>query len=243
MSILICKNISSEGPGTIEDFLRSKEIQYTIVDLYKGESLPSDAGRFDTLVMLGGPMSVNDDLQYIRDEEHLVRDFAARGKKIFGICLGAQIMAKALGAQVRKVPGQEVGWLPIKFSEEGLRDPLIQGLATHPATEVIDRAIPVFHWHGETFDLPHGAIRIASSRACENQAFQVGSGVIGLQFHLETTPQTARDIVNNCRDELVPGEFIQPESVILSALSAKYEKINALMQEMLSFLVESDTNN
>ncbi|HMK60095.1 MAG TPA: type 1 glutamine amidotransferase [Dissulfurispiraceae bacterium] len=193
MSVLICKNISSEGPGTIEDFLRSKGIPYTIVDLSAREALPVDMGPYDTLVMLGGPMSVNDDLPYIRDEEVLVRDFAARGKKMFGVCLGAQIMAKALGAQVRKGPGPEVGWLPIKFSEEGLMDPLIQGLATHPATEVIDRAIPVFHWHGETFDIPVGALRLACSELYQNQAFRYGKSAYGFQFHIEVSERIIYD--------------------------------------------------
>jgi len=103
MSVLICKNISNEGPGTIEDYLHLKEIPHTIVDLSKGESLP-DATSFDTLIMLGGPMSVNDDISYIRKEEELVRDFALIGKKMLGVCLGAQIMAKDLGAKVYKGP-------------------------------------------------------------------------------------------------------------------------------------------
>ncbi|HMK56265.1 MAG TPA: type 1 glutamine amidotransferase [Dissulfurispiraceae bacterium] len=193
MSVLICKNVSSEGPGTIEDYLRPKGISYTIVDLSVGEPLPVEMGLYDTLVMLGGPMSVNDDLRYIRDEEALVRDFAAQGKKMFGICLGAQIMAKALGAQVRKGLGTEVGWLPIKFSEEGLRDPLIQGLATHPASEVIDRAIPVFHWHGETFDIPAGAVRLASSELYQNQAFRYGKSAYAFQFHIEVSERIIYD--------------------------------------------------
>ena len=131
MSVLILKNIETEGPGTIEDFLKGNGIPYTVVDLSRGEVVPA-AGGFDTLVMLGGPMSVNDDLRYIRDEEALARDFVAAGKKIFGICLGAQIMAKALGSRVYKGKEKEIGWYDIELTGGGLKDLLMNKLAAHP---------------------------------------------------------------------------------------------------------------
>jgi GMP synthase (glutamine-hydrolysing) len=192
MSVLICKNISSEGPGTVEDYLRQNKVPYTIIDLYKGESLP-DAASFDALVMLGGPMSVNDDIHYIRREEELVRDFASEAKSMLGICLGAQIMAKALGAKVYKGPAPEIGWLDITLSEEGLTDPLMIKLAGRPDLNNLAKSFKVFHWHGETFDIPPGASRLASSELYANQAFRFGVNAYAFQFHIEVSEQIIYD--------------------------------------------------
>jgi GMP synthase-like glutamine amidotransferase len=191
MSVLICKNISTEGPGTIEDYLRLKEIPYTIVDLCKGESLP-DETSFDTLIMLGGPMSVNDDISYIREEEELVRNFTLSGKKMLGVCLGAQIMAKALGAKVYKGPAPEVGWFDIALCIEGLYDSLIINMFSHPDTGEVCKKSKVFHWHGETFDIPQGASRLAFSDLYPNQAFKYGRGY-AFQFHIEVSEQMIYD--------------------------------------------------
>ena len=192
MPVLICKNISTEGPGTIEEHLRLERIPYTIVDLYIGESLPDNA-RYDTLIILGGPMSVNEDLQYIRKEEDLVRDFASKCKKILGICLGAQIMARALGAKVYKGAATEVGWHNIALSEEGWGDPLMSKLAVHPETGNAENVFRVFHWHGETFDIPAGARRLASSDIYTNQAFKYGEAAYAFQFHIEVSEQIIYD--------------------------------------------------
>ncbi len=192
MAVLICKNISSEGAGTIEDYLRISKIPYTVVDLYKGESLP-DPASFDTLVMLGGPMSVNDSIDYIRLEEELVRDFAARNKKMFGVCLGAQIMAKALGSRVYKGPAPEIGWLDITLCEAGLNDPFMIKLAGYSTSGNLTRSFKVFHWHGETFDIPRGAMRLASSDLYPNQAFRFGPSAYAFQFHIEASEQIIYD--------------------------------------------------
>lgn len=189
MNVLICKNITAEGPGTIEDYLQREGIPYTIIDLYKGEGL-HDTSAFDSLIMLGGPMSVNDDIDYIRREEKLVLDFAAAGKKIFGVCLGAQIMAKALGAKVYKGPAPEIGWFDIDLCDEGLHDTLILKLAAQPDEGDIRKSFKVFHWHGETFDIPAGASRLASSKLYPNQAFKYGNHAYAFQFHIEVREQT-----------------------------------------------------
>jgi GMP synthase-like glutamine amidotransferase len=191
MSVLIIKNIISEGPGTIEDYLRAEKIPYSIIDLSKKENLPATGG-FDTLIMMGGPMSVNEDdiYPYLREEEDLVRDFMSKGKKVLGICLGAQIMAKVLGAKVYVGPEKEIGWYDIELTGDGLRDPLMRKLAIHPEEGDFWRRFKVFHWHGETFDIPEGAVvRLARSELYPNQAFRYGNNAYAFQFHIEVTKE------------------------------------------------------
>ena len=193
MSVLILKNISSEGPGTIVDHLLEKGTDYSIVDLAAGE-LPS-AEKADTLVLMGGPMSVNesDIYPYIKKEVELVQDFIREEKKVLGICLGAQIMASALGARVYSGPEKEVGWLDIELQEEGIKDPLMTKMAVHPKAGDFWKRFKVFHWHGETFDLPSGAVRLAKSALYTNQAFRYGSNAYAFQFHVEVKKEMVYD--------------------------------------------------
>jgi GMP synthase-like glutamine amidotransferase len=186
MSVLICKNIESEGPGTIEDFLKARSIAYKIVELSRTEDI-SNPADYDILVMMGGPMSVNEDdiYPYIKKEETLVRDFIAAGKRVLGVCLGAQIMAKALGSRVYKGAEKEIGWYDIEITGDALMDKRIKYLAAHPRTEDTGRTFKVFHWHGETFDIPKGAVRLASSALYPNQAFRYGENAYAFQFHIE----------------------------------------------------------
>lgn len=185
MSVLILKNVSTEGPGTIEDFLREQGIPYRIVELEK-EAVPHP-DEFDTLVMMGGPMSVNEEeiYPYIKRERELVKEFIAGGKRVFGVCLGAQIMAKALGAEVYVGPEKEIGWYEIELTEDGIRDPLMKKLAVHPRAGDFWKRFRVFHWHGETFDVPSGAVRLAKSALYPNQAFRYSNNAYAFQFHIE----------------------------------------------------------
>ncbi|NUM99996.1 MAG: type 1 glutamine amidotransferase [Bryobacteraceae bacterium] len=135
------------------------------------------------LVLMGGPMSANDNVDYIRRELQLIEQFVAAGKPVLGICLGAQLIAKAAGARVYRNSVKEIGWAPVYWTEAGHRDPLFAGL---------NQPENVFHWHGETFDLPAGADWLAYSEACRHQGFRLGKAY-GLQFHLEVTPAMIRD--------------------------------------------------
>jgi GMP synthase (glutamine-hydrolysing) len=197
MTILILKNMPSEGPGTIEDFLRERGIQYKIVDCHK-ETIPTD-DDFEALVMLGGPMSVNEEDAYpfLRNEISLARESIDKGKKVFGVCLGAQIMARALGAKVYRGPQPEIGWYDIELTEEGISDQRIERLAMHPKDGDLQRKFEVFHWHGETFDLPVGAIRMASSDMYPNQAFRYGDKAYAFQFHIEVKKEMIYEWLRN----------------------------------------------
>lgn len=212
MFVLICKNIESEGPGTIEDFLKARNIAYTIVEMATGDiANPAD---YDTLVMMGGPMSVNDDdiFPYIKTEEKLARDFITSGKRVLGVCLGAQIMAKALGSRVYKGSQKEIGWYDIDITEEGLMDERIKRLAMHPHTGDVGRKFKVFHWHGETFDIPNSAVRLASSSLYPNQAFRHGENAYAFQFHIEVQKTMVYEWLKN---EAVDLEKIKAETEAL----------------------------
>jgi GMP synthase-like glutamine amidotransferase len=142
---------------------------------------------------MGGPMSVNDPLEYLRREEDYIREAVRRRVHVLGICLGAQLIAKALGAEVRPNRAPEIGWFEVRFTPSASRDLLFGGLA----------AETVFHWHSETFDLPPGAELLASSDLCRNQAFRIGDLVYGMQFHPEVTPEMIADWCSqdqNCSD-------------------------------------------
>lgn len=221
MAVLMCKNIETEGPGTIEGFLRKSGIPYTIVELSKEEGIPNP-DNFDTLVMMGGPMSVNDRIPYIIKEERLVRDFIVKDKKIFGVCLGAQIMAKALGAKVYVGQEKEIGWYDIELTAEGIKDLLMQKLAIHPEERDFWKRFKVFHWHGETFDIPHGAVLLASSKLYPNQAFRYGNNAYAFQFHIEVSKEMIYDWFSTTGGSASSDE--KDKSVDISKLKEETEK-------------------
>ncbi|MCK5512488.1 MAG: type 1 glutamine amidotransferase [Thermodesulfovibrionia bacterium] len=198
MSALICKNIEAEGPGTIEDYLERENIAYKIVDLSMGENIP-DPDSFDTLILMGGPMSANEGemYPYLKEEEKLVRSFLSQEKKILGICLGAQIMAKTLGAKVYFGSEKEIGWYDIELTGGGLKDPYMRKLALHSEVKDFWKKFKVFHWHGETFNIPEGAVRLASSELYPNQAFRYGDKAYAFQFHIEVSKEMIYDWFRN----------------------------------------------
>ena len=177
--ILAFRHVPFEGLGAIEPALLARGLAIDYADLYLPGAPAPDTAAYRALVFMGGPMSVNDDLPYLRREEAYIRDAVARGIPVLGVCLGSQLIARALGASVRRNPVKEIGWFDIELTAAGREDPLFAGLQPRE---------PMFHWHGETFDLPPGAELLASSERCRNQAFRVAPNVYAMQFHLEVTP-------------------------------------------------------
>ena len=222
----VLQHVSFEGLGSISAWLSQRGANVTCTRFFEPEPLPSLDG-IDLIIALGGPMSVNDEELYpwLREEKRFIADAISSGKAVLGICLGAQLIANALGSRVYPGEEKEIGWFPI------LGEPATADTFEFPATTT------VFHWHGETFDLPEEAVRLASSAACRNQAFQVGARTIGLQFHLETTCESASEIISNCAEELVPGRHIQTEQALRSVPQENYSEINALMTTVLDYLV------
>jgi GMP synthase-like glutamine amidotransferase len=222
------QHVPFEGLGSIAPWLAAAGYDITSTRFYESAELP-DVDEIDLLVVMGGPMSVNDEDQFpwLAAEKRFIRAAVQAGKPVLGVCLGAQLIASAAGARVFANPQKEIGWFPVQGIDRGSQ-----------AHFQFPPSATVFHWHGETFDLPAGAVRLAQSQACPNQAFQLGRSVIGLQFHLESTPASARDLVANCRDELIPAKYVQSEDQILAAGAQTYQSINRLMGEVLAFLLQ-----
>jgi GMP synthase-like glutamine amidotransferase len=221
------QHVPFEGLGSIAAWLEARQARVTLTRLFAGPALP-DPVDLDWLIVMGGPMSVNDEAlhPWLRDEKRFIAEAISRGVTVLGICLGAQLIAGCLGARVYRNPQPEIGWFPVERT-----------VPKRPggAANWLPRTCTVFHWHGETFDLPPGTQQIARSEACENQGFALGTRVIGLQFHLETTPGSARAMLEAGRAEVVPARWIQPEKDIL-AESGRFDAANSVMSALLEKL-------
>lgn len=200
-------------------------ISYT--RFYNHES-PHNLNEIDLLIVMGGPMSVHDEAQYpwLVEEKEAITAAVEAKKKILGICLGAQLIAVALGANVEQNREKEIGWFPIykssKFSDKWSR--------------VLPDRILAFHWHGETFTIPEGAERIYSSEACQNQGFIFGENVVALQFHLETTEALAESLIEQCGDELIDSKYIQTKEQMLNP--DNFVHINSVMKSIIHTLIQ-----
>ncbi len=214
----------------MEPWLVERGAEISSTRFFVPHKLPSLEG-IDLVIVMGGPMSVNDeaDLPWLMEEKRFVRDAISSGVAVLGVCLGAQLIASVMGSRVYANPQKEIGWFEIESV-------LPEGATRSEVFRFPDVAT-VFHWHGETFDLPPGATRLARSTACENQAFQLGRNVIGLQFHLETTPASMNAITTACRDELAPDAFVQSEECIRSVSPETFGQMHELMGAVLDHLL------
>lgn len=225
MYVHVLQHVPFEGLGSIATWLEDRNAQVGWTRFHAGDTLPVLAG-IDLLIVLGGPMSVNDeaDHPWLAAEKRFVAAAIAAGTPVLGICLGAQLIASALGARVYPGPQKEIGWFPITAAEGA------------PGCFAFPPEATVFHWHGETFDLPPGATRLAASTVVPHQAFQFGARVIGLQFHLETTPESLAAIVEHCADELTDGPTIQSAAAMRQTPASRFAEVNALMATVLDYL-------
>lgn len=190
MRIHYFQHVTFEGLGAIADWAKAKGHTISVTKWYEDPSLPS-LQDFDMLIVMGGPMGVyEEDIHpWLITEKAFIRETIAADKPVLGICLGAQLIAAALGARVYPNGQKEIGWFPVQFKD-----------GTTPT---------VLHWHGDTFDLPENAVLLAESVACKNQAYQYGEKVIGLQFHFEMTPGSLDVMISHCEHELIPDTYIQ----------------------------------
>lgn len=226
MRIHYLQHVPFEGPAAIVDWATRRGHGLTGTHLYRGDTF-FDLDTCDGLVVMGGPMSVNDGERYpwIETETRLIAGAIERNMPILGVCLGAQLIAKALGARVYPAPEKEIGWFPVRRV-----DPAESGaFAGGPAT------FTPFHWHGETFDLPRGARRLAETEVCPNQAFQFGRRVIGLQFHIEATPESVAALIEGAAHEITGGRFQQTPAEILDSAD-RSAKVRPILFDILDQL-------
>ena len=220
------QHVPFEGLGAIEGWLTARGHTLTCTRFWAGDAAPATTDGFDWLVVMGGPMNIYQyrDYPWLKAEKRVIRDAVTAGKRVLGVCLGAQLIADALGGKVYQNAHREIGWFPVTAVPEGKDSPL-----AFPAET------PVFHWHGDTFSLPPGGVWLARSEACEHQAFAVGARVLGLQFHLEMTPEDVARIAKECADELTESKFVQPAEAII-ARAACENAARALMDRLLGLI-------
>jgi GMP synthase-like glutamine amidotransferase len=195
--VLVFRHVPWEHLGYLADALETRAVDYAYADLIEdpSQALPVPVDACAGVISMGGPMSANDRHPGLAREIALLSSAVELGKPVLGVCLGAQLLAKAAGAPVYRNPVKEIGWYPIHFRAEAGEDALFAGISS-PRT--------VFHWHGETFDLPSGSVWLASSAACAHQAFRLRERAWGLQFHLETSPQM---IAQWLREDAMEGDL------------------------------------
>ena len=228
MNIHILQHAAFEGPACISDWCSKAQLSLTRTHLYQGDPLP-DIKALDILVVLGGPMSVTDKEHYpwLNDELSFIRQCIAEDKTVLGICLGAQLVATSLGARVTPNQDKEIGWFALQ------RD---AALADHPLARILPENFDAFHWHGETFALPEGAVPLASSAACANQGFVYKDKVLGLQFHLETSFGLANLLIKNCHYDLAEGPYTQTETEMLSK-PERFDQAQRRMYQLLDYVL------
>jgi len=226
MKIHYLQHVSFEGLGYIERWLEENKHAISTTSFFEdGYTLPS-LGDIDALIILGGPMSVHDEIQFpwLAEEKAFITACILAGKRVLGICLGAQLMASCLGAGVGRAGNKEIGWFPVQPTEA------CKDVAWF--YDLFRKRPNVFHWHGEQFDIPQGCLDVLSSEANGNQAFYLNKNVMGFQFHLEATPETTELMLENGREELTEDDYIQTGEQIKKGI-VEVENGNGIMQAIL----------
>jgi GMP synthase-like glutamine amidotransferase len=202
------QHVNYEGLGSIEEWISASDHSLTSTRFYENFTLPA-LDDFDWLIIMGGGMSVNDEdrFPWLADEKRFIRKAIDAGKTVLGICLGSQLVSAALGAKVYPNKEKEIGWFDIEFTCYALEAELFQDFGTR---------LKVFHWHGDTFDLPEGAVHLAWSRGCKNQAYLYKEKVLALQFHLEPTLDSLKQMIETGREELKHSRYVQAEQELLN---------------------------
>ncbi len=243
MNIYIIQHVHFEGPGYILDWALSNGHTVNYIRLYEQAEFPA-VDEVDMLVVMGGPMSVYDEDAYhwLRSEKDFIKQAIGTNKIVIGICLGSQLIAEVLGARVYPGPRKEIGWFPVHPVSAIVPDNVhskADRKMNELALNIVNEFAPdcdVFHWHGDTFDLPKGAVRLLESEATKNQAFLYGRHVLALQFHLEVGTENILEMIEMGKAELKEEQYIQSASKI-AAQSLLTASLNMKMKSVLDLLV------
>jgi GMP synthase (glutamine-hydrolysing) len=220
-----------EKLGVIENWISANNHSLSTTHTYHGEQLPNTSA-FDFLIIMGGPQSPLrlDKYPYIGNEIELAKQTIKNNKPLLGICLGAQIIAEALGAKTEHSPNKEIGAYPIEVTNAGLQDPLFK---------LFPAKFEVMHWHNDMPGVGEGSVVLAKSEGCPRQAFCYGDRTYGFQFHLEMTAELIKEMVNHCPEDLLQGKFVRSKEELLST---DYQLINDKMLVVLDYLATKVTN-
>jgi GMP synthase (glutamine-hydrolysing) len=195
-SVLVLQHTPIETLGTIEGILRNRQVAFNYVQPYAGEPVPSEVAGRDGLIVMGGPMGVYEqsDYPFLCDEMRLIENAVALGKPVLGVCLGSQLLAAVLGAEVKAGEKKELGWHAVTLAPGAAEDSLFAGVGPE---------FWPFHWHGDVFSLPQQAVALASSRQTACQAFRYGKNAYGILFHLEVTAEQILRMLSDLAEELL----------------------------------------
>ena len=202
MRVHVLQHVPFEDEGLVGRWVAERGHSLTRTRCWEGGKIPHP-DDFDMLVIMGGPMGVHDEHShpFLLWEKQLIKLTVARGKQVLGICLGAQLLADALGGEVGSSPEREVGVFEVRLSQDARRSSALSGLPER---------FNALHWHGDMVTmLPRGGFVVASTPGCPVQAFSLGETCVGLQFHLESTPETLEALLENCPEDLRPGPYVQ----------------------------------
>lgn len=221
--IYVLRHLAWEGPGYLAACLERHGLAVELIPVDEGAAVPDTVEGASALVFMGGPMSVNDPLPWIDQECALIREALARNMPVLGHCLGAQLIAKALGARVYPNPVREIGWFPVEQRPEGQDSPWLEGLPSR---------FEVLHWHGETFSLPPGATPLLKSNHCVNQAFSIGPA-LALQFHVEMTEAMVNDWARlNVQDLTHSSSTVQTPAQLRENLESRVALLNRIADQL-----------
>ena len=219
--IAIFRHVSTEGPGYLARFLDAHHIPWQLICIDAGEVVPASCAAYSGLVFMGGPMSVNDDLPWIAQELELIRDAVSRDVPVLGHCLGGQLMSRALGGAVGRNPVKEIGWGEVTVADNETARSWFGDAASFDA----------FHWHGETFSLPQGAVHLLSSAHCLNQAWALGRH-LALQCHVEMTDELIASWCVAGADELAASHTVQTADAMQRQAEMKLPQLHRVAERL-----------